>query len=127
MTAANMVERLHDVEDGMDLASRLAMRSVTINGRRTTMRLEPSMWNALRRIAETHNLTVNQLCSKIDSSRGEMSMTAAVRSYIVSYLQQMPATQAQTGAKQTIDAVLANLGQAYVKAEVLRVASVKVV
>lgn len=121
MRTANLAEQLHDVEDGMDLASCSAMRSVTINGRRTTMRLEPSMWNALRRIAETHNLTVNQLCSKIDSSRGEMSMTAAVRSYIVSYLQQMPSQPAETGAKQSIDAILSGLGQAYVKAEVLRV------
>jgi predicted DNA-binding ribbon-helix-helix protein len=121
MRAANLAEQLHDVEDGMDLASRLAMHSVTINGRRTTMRLEPSMWNALRRIAETHNLTVNQLCSKIDSSRGEMSMTAAVRLYIVSYLQKMPSQPIESKAKQSIDAILSALGQPYVKAEVLRV------
>jgi|GEM_PF-1252630 len=107
-------------EDGIEVANRLAMRSVTINGRRTTMRLEPSMWNALRRIAEEHRMTVNQLCSKIDSSRGEMSMTAAVRSYIVSYLQQMPTAAPQPGEAQPIDAILERLGPAYAKGELLR-------
>tara|TARA_R110002096_G_scaffold90764_8_gene205686 strand:- start:1090 stop:1947 length:858 start_codon:yes stop_codon:yes gene_type:complete len=121
MTSANMTQRIHDIEDTMDLASRLAMRSVTINGRRTTMRLEPSMWNAIRRIAEDQSLSVNQICSKIDSSRGEMSMTAAVRSYIVSYLQQVPTQADQASAPQSIDMILAEFGPAYTKGEVLRV------
>ncbi|MCA8929449.1 MAG: ribbon-helix-helix domain-containing protein [Alphaproteobacteria bacterium] len=113
--------RIPQLDDHMDIANRLAMRSVTINGRRTTMRLEPSMWNALRRIAEEHRLTVNQLCSKIDNSRGEMSMTAAVRSYIVSYLQQMPTTGGPSGEAQSIDSILEQLGPAYAKGELLRV------
>lgn len=121
MSAVQRVEQSPIFDDRTDLANRLAMRSVTINGRRTTMRLEPSMWNALRRIAEDHRLTVNQLCSKIDTSRGEMSMTAAVRSYIVSYLQQMPVTAPSVGAPQSIDAILEELGPAYAKGELLRV------
>jgi predicted DNA-binding ribbon-helix-helix protein len=121
MRTALNAERQSEIEAGMDLTNRLTMRSVTINGRRTTMRLEPSMWNALRRIAESHSVTVNQLCSKIDSSRGEMSMTAAVRSYIVSYLQQAPVRTRPEGGDNGIDTILGNLGQHYVKAEVLRV------
>ena len=121
MRAAMTSASKYDAEDGMDLASRLTMRSVTINGRRTTMRLEPSMWNALRRIAETNSMTVNQLCSKIDSSRGKMSMTAAVRSYIVSYLQQMPTQPRPGNPENGIDSILQNMGQHYAKAKVLRV------
>ena len=52
MNSAQRAERSPFIDDHVDIANRLAMRSVTINGRRTTMRLEPSMWNALRRIAE---------------------------------------------------------------------------
>ena len=121
MTSANTSVRVSDLEDTMDLASRLAMRSVTINGRRTTMRLEPNMWNAIRRIAEDQKLSVNQLCSKIDSSRGQMSMTAAVRSYIVSYLSQIPAQSGQGAPTQPIDMVLAEFGPAFTKGELLRV------
>jgi predicted DNA-binding ribbon-helix-helix protein len=122
MNSAQRAERSPFIDDHVDIANRLAMRSVTINGRRTTMRLEPSMWNALRRIAEDHRMTVNQLCSKIDSSRGEMSMTAALRSYIVSYLQQMPMDHAnKVGEAQSIDAILDELGTAYTKGELLRV------
>lgn len=121
MKAAIAANEQDMLPERIDIANRLAMRSVTINGRRTTMRLEPSMWNALRQIADTQKLTVNQLCSKIDSSRGEMSMTAAVRSYIVSYLQQMPMGGRESGQRVSIDAVLQNLGPSYAKAEVLRV------
>lgn len=122
MTSAQRVALSPQLDDRMDASNRLAMRSVTINGRRTTMRLEPSMWNALRRIAEEHGITVNQLCSKIDDTRGEMSMTAAVRSYIVSYLQQMPLVSApQAAAAQPIDTILETLGPAYAKGELLRV------
>ena len=121
MNPAQRAERSPFIDDHVDIANRLAMRSVTINGRRTTMRLEPSMWNALRRIAEDHRITVNQLCSQIDTSRGEMSMTAAVRSYIVSYLQQMPMNPGKSGEAQSIDAILEDLGAAYVKGELLRV------
>ena len=110
MNAVQRAEQTPFMDDRMDVANRLAMRSVTINGRRTTMRLEPSMWNALRRIAEDHRLTVNQLCSRIDDTRGEMSMTAAVRSYIVSYLQKMPAAAPDSGEMQPIDSILQSLG-----------------
>ena len=110
-----------ELVEGVDLASHLAMRSVTINGRRTTMRLEPSMWNALQRIAADNSVTVNQLCSQIDTSRGDLSMTAAVRSYIVSYLQRAPSfNEARNNANGGED-ILSQLDPAYAKGEMLRI------
>src|SRR6056297_3263082 len=110
-----------ELVDGFELASQLAMRSVTINGRRTTMRLEPSMWNALQRIAADNGVTVNQLCSQIDSSRGDLSMTAAVRSYIVSYLQRAPSFGEKRIGSEVDDDPLQRLDPAYAKGELLRV------
>jgi predicted DNA-binding ribbon-helix-helix protein len=110
-----------DLVEGVDLASNLAMRSVTINGRRTTMRLEPSMWNALQRIAAEHSVTVNQLCSQIDSSRGDLSMTAAVRSYIVSYLQRAPSFADARNRARGGEDMLVLLDPTYAKAELLRI------
>jgi len=110
-----------ELVEGVDLASHLAMRSVTINGRRTTMRLEPSMWNALQRIAADNSVTVNQLCSQIDTSRGDLSMTAAVRSYIVSYLQRAPSFGEAWGKSDSGDDILSQLDPAYAKAEMLRI------
>ncbi len=97
------------------------MRSVTINGRRTTMRLEPSMWNALQRIAADNGVTVNQLCSQIDTSRGDLSMTAAVRSYIVSYLQRAPSFGDARKSAQGDEDILGQLDAAYAKGEMLRI------
>ena len=110
-----------ELVEGVDLASHLAMRSVTINGRRTTMRLEPSMWNALQRIAADNSVTVNQLCSQIDTSRGDLSMTAAVRSYIVSYLQRAPLYGESRNKGGNGRDILSQLDPAYAKAEMLRV------
>lgn len=110
-----------ELVEGVDLASHLAMRSVTINGRRTTMRLEPSMWNALQRIAADNSVTVNQLCSQIDTSRGDLSMTAAVRSYIVSYLQRAPSFADGRTQDDRGNDVLGLLDPSYAKAEMLRI------
>ncbi len=110
-----------ELTEGVDLASHLAMRSVTINGRRTTMRLEPSMWNALQRIAADNSVTVNQLCSQIDSSRGDLSMTAAVRSYIVSYLQKAPTfANGRSRGDQSAE-ILKQFDPLYAKAEQMRI------
>lgn len=110
-----------ELVEGVDLASNLAMRSVTINGRRTTMRLEPSMWNALQRIAADNSVTVNQLCSQIDTSRGDLSMTAAVRSYIVSYLQRAPSFGDARRSSRGDEDILGRLDAAYAKGEMLRI------
>lgn len=85
------------------------------------MRLEPSMWNALQRIAADNSVTVNQLCSQIDTSRGDLSMTAAVRSYIVSYLQRAPLYGESRNKGGSSRDILSYLDPAYAKAEMLRV------
>jgi hypothetical protein len=78
------------------------------------------MWNALQRIAADNGVTVNQLCSQIDTSRGDLSMTAAVRSYIVSYLQRAPLQTEGGGSFAGRDDVLRHFDPAYAKAETLR-------
>ncbi len=119
--AMRKVDAHPELMEGIDLASHLAMRSVTINGRRTTMRLESSMWNALQRIAADNSVTVNQLCSQIDTSRGDLSMTAAVRSYIVSYLQKAPSFGESRNKVGSSEDILSQLDPAYAKAEMLRI------
>ena len=47
----------------------LFSRNVKVNGRRTSMRLEGEIWEALEEISERENLTINELCSQIDNMR----------------------------------------------------------
>ncbi len=63
----------------------LVIRNITIGGRRTTMRLEPAMWDALEEICQRENLTRHELCGKIDMFRHASSLTAAIRVFIIPY------------------------------------------
>ena len=63
----------------------LISRNVTINGRRTSLRLEIEIWEAVSEICGHENLTVHQLCTIIDGRRGRSSRISAIRAFIVAY------------------------------------------
>ena len=63
----------------------LVIRNVRIAGRRTSVRLESEMWEALHDIACWKACTVDALVTEIDRQREYPNLTAAIRSYIVAY------------------------------------------
>jgi predicted DNA-binding ribbon-helix-helix protein len=76
----------------------LRSQNVVVDGHRTSMRLEPSMWDALEEIAAREGMTVNTLCSEIRRrlerqaelagtvpNPSEVTLTAAVRTFMVCY------------------------------------------
>ena len=65
--------------------STLVNRNVTVGGRRTSVRLEPAMWDALREIAARERRTLHEIITEIDRRRDASSLTAAIRVYIVVY------------------------------------------
>lgn len=69
------------------LHTTLVSRNVTVGGRRTSLRLEPEMWDALDEIAEREAVTLSEICTRIDRARrhGASSLTAAVRVFVLSY------------------------------------------
>jgi len=71
--------------DARRWASTLVNRNVTVAGRRTSMRLEPAMWEALQQICRREGKTLNQLVTEIDRQRDESSLTAAIRVYLLQY------------------------------------------
>jgi predicted DNA-binding ribbon-helix-helix protein len=64
----------------------LISRNVTIAGRRTSLRLEKEMWEALADIASREGMTIHELCTLIEGVRGRSSRTSAVRAFVVAYL-----------------------------------------
>jgi predicted DNA-binding ribbon-helix-helix protein len=66
-------------------ASSLAIHSVIVAGRRTTVRLEPVMWDALHDIAGRRRVTMNALVTEIDRGRTGPGLTTAIRVYIVEF------------------------------------------
>ena len=66
--------------------SSLISRNITIFDRRTSIRLEPEMWDALNHIAEREKCTIHDLCSLIYiRKRKETSLTAAIRVFLMLY------------------------------------------
>jgi predicted DNA-binding ribbon-helix-helix protein len=65
--------------------STLVNRNVTVRDRRTSMRLERAMWEALHEICRREGKSLNELVTEIDAQRSESSLTAAIRVYLLRY------------------------------------------
>jgi predicted DNA-binding ribbon-helix-helix protein len=65
--------------------STLVNRNVTVGGHRTSIRLEPAMWEALHQICRREGRTLNELVTEIHRQRAESSLTAAIRVYLLRY------------------------------------------
>lgn len=63
----------------------LISKNVTVNGRRTSLRLENASWLALSDICKFEDVSLHVLCSMIEQQRQGSSRTSAVRAFIVSY------------------------------------------
>ncbi len=70
------------------MSSSLINRNVIVDGRRTSVRLEPEMWDALGEIAEREKRTVHQICSDVDRTRTESTLTGALRVFILTYFRE---------------------------------------
>jgi predicted DNA-binding ribbon-helix-helix protein len=65
--------------------SSLVIHNVVVGRHRTSVRLEPVMWDALQDIARRHRVTLHTLVTDIDRERTASSLTAAIRVYIVDF------------------------------------------
>ena len=79
MTGGKRGERNCRVRSG------LVNHNVVINGRRTSVRLEPQMWDALNEIARREGRTVHDICSEVDADRVQSTFSASLRVYILTY------------------------------------------
>lgn len=67
-------------------SSSLISRNITVLNRRTSVRLEPEMWVALRDIARREECRVHDLCSLIYVRKSKnTSLTAAIRVFLMLY------------------------------------------
>lgn len=68
--------------------SRLLSRNVTVDGHRTSLRLEQDVWDAVEEICAREDLSVHDLCTLIERRRTGSSRTAAVRAFILGYFRE---------------------------------------
>ena len=67
------------------VVSSLRNRNVTIEGRRTSMKLEPGMWDALDEICRREGTVIHEICTKIAKDHQGYNLTAATRAFVLGY------------------------------------------
>lgn len=68
------------------MPSGLISKNVRIHQKRTSVRLEPQMWSALKEIANIENCTIHDLCTAVnDLKNPAMPFTAALRVFLMEY------------------------------------------
>ncbi len=61
-------------------------RNIFVAGRRTSVRFEPVMWDALKEICRRERLSLHQVATQIaDEKSPQTSLTAAIRIFILVY------------------------------------------
>ncbi|MGB4057927.1 MAG: ribbon-helix-helix domain-containing protein [Alphaproteobacteria bacterium] len=64
----------------------LVSKNITVQGRRTSIRLEPEMWMALRDIAMREKCSIHDICSLVSMRKSQStSLTAAIRVFLMLY------------------------------------------
>lgn len=66
-------------------ASRLINRNVIAKSGRTSMRLEPELWDALREICLLETITLSELVQRIEREGHPGGRTSAIRVHVVTY------------------------------------------
>jgi predicted DNA-binding ribbon-helix-helix protein len=69
-------------------SSSLVVRNVVAEAGRTTMRLEPELWNMLVEICEREKRDMGALVRQIEAAGHAGSRTSAVRVYIMTYFRE---------------------------------------
>ncbi len=67
------------------MTSRLVNRNITADRGRTSMRLEPELWDALHEVCAREQITLGELVRRIESRGHPGGRTSAVRVHIVEY------------------------------------------
>jgi predicted DNA-binding ribbon-helix-helix protein len=86
--------------------STLLNRNIWVGRRRTSLRLEPAMWQALEEVAAGSGLTIHELCTLIDSRRRESSLTASVRVFLLCYYRDAMLQGGQPSGRSLVDRAL---------------------
>jgi len=88
-TALDLVDRSDLKQDKSSLVS----RNVTIGDHRTSIRLEPDMWNGLREICRREHVSMHDIATVVSARKStNTSLTAAIRVFVMAYFR-MAATE----------------------------------
>jgi predicted DNA-binding ribbon-helix-helix protein len=67
------------------LPSPIVKRSVTVDGRKTSVGLEDGFWNALKEIATAQKISIQEIALKIDGAREGRNLSSAIRQFVLDH------------------------------------------
>lgn len=77
----------------------LVSRNIVVAGHRTSVRLEPEMWDGLREICRRERLSVHQICTSVSLQKPERSsLTASIRVFVMRYFRNAATEEGHTKA-----------------------------
>lgn len=91
LASAQMIRAAQDIVPAentakKDRSSSLVSRNVTIGTHRTSIRLEPDMWNGLREICRREHVTIHDIATVVAIRKPlNSSLTAAIRVFVMAY------------------------------------------
>lgn len=68
----------------MDYA--IKKRSISLNGRKTSITLEDEFWLALKEVARRRGISVRDLLAEVNANRRSSNLSSAVRVYLLRQL-----------------------------------------
>ena len=70
--------------------SGLVTRNIVVQGGRTSMRLEPELWDALEEVCRREGVGVSEIVERAQEGARAGTRTSAVRTYLVNYFRERP-------------------------------------
>jgi predicted DNA-binding ribbon-helix-helix protein len=67
------------------LPSPIVKRSVTVDGRKSSVGLEDGFWNALKEIATARKISIQEIVLEIDSARDGPNLSSAIRLFVLDH------------------------------------------
>ncbi len=65
--------------------SSLSLGNVRVKGRRTSVRLERDLWDALSDICAREEVSLDQICAHVADTNGDRGFTSSLRVFIINY------------------------------------------
>lgn len=65
--------------------AKLLTRNVVIDGKRTTIRLESAIWDAVDDLCTREKMSRHDLCSRVEDGRDGLNRAQAIRAVVVNY------------------------------------------
>ena len=61
------------------------IRNVRVQGRRTSVRLEPEFWAGLNELLKAEKVSLDQFCDFVQRRKGQASFSSTMRAQILEY------------------------------------------